>query len=97
MKFFLGEGSERPQDYGAADVVQLPVQDNYGNLTLKTLEGLSWAAGHCEFRYFFKVDDDSFVWFAVIITLGLTSSCWRTKANLSPTISIEGSSISAQL
>jgi hypothetical protein len=70
VKFFLGEGTERPEDNGAADVVQLPVQDNYANLTLKTLEGLSWATGHYQFRYFFKVDDDSFVWFASTLQQG---------------------------
>ena len=45
----------------APDVLELPVEDGYRELTHKVLGALRWAVQHTRFRYLLKTDDDSFV------------------------------------
>lgn len=47
------------------DILILPMQDSYGNLTRKVLKSFEWLQGQFEFgvdfKYVLKCDDDSFV------------------------------------
>lgn len=59
VRFFVAEGEARDDE---TDVVSLPLQDTYRELTRKTVEMLSWALAQSPTTQFIlKADDDTFV------------------------------------
>ena len=54
--------------FSHGDILHLDFEDNYRNLTLKTMLSLRWALDECQkFTYVLKTDDDMIVNFDVLI------------------------------
>ena len=54
--------------FSHGDIFLLDFEDNYRNLTLKTMLSLRWALDECQkFKYVLKTDDDMIVNFDVLI------------------------------
>ena len=68
--FLMGAGSARRE----ADVVRLPVQDEYSTLPQKVQAFCRHALEHYEFEYLFKCDDDTYVCAERLLVLAQTGA-----------------------
>lgn len=67
--FVVGSGRQPEPRMLASDVLELPVEDGYRQITHKVLGALRWAVERTRFRYLLKTDDDSFVCVARLLEL----------------------------
>ena len=64
-KFFVGEGAEALDEEirNFGDIIVLPVEDKYRNITRKSLLMLQWVSQNCKHstRFFLRIDDDIYL------------------------------------